>query len=69
MQQLNNEIFARKNKQGNYAILWAETGEPITRLDANVYPVGSELSARHEHPRGIILTHDDVVKLGISTED
>jgi len=61
------EMFARKNENGNYAILDNE-GYAITKLDANVYPVGSNLSARYEHPEGIELTEADVKKLNIDIE-
>jgi hypothetical protein len=57
-------MIARKNENGNYTIL-DEEGFPVTRIDANVYPVGSELSAKYEHPEGIELTLEDVEKLNI----
>lgn len=63
-----NEIFGRINNDGNVAILYAEDGAAVTRLDANVYPVGSELSVRYEHPEGIVLTRSDAAKLGIKIE-
>lgn len=62
------EIFARKRRDGNYDILYVEDGYPVTRLDANVYPVGSDFGARYEHPEGIVLTLRDVKKLGIEIE-
>ena len=33
------------------------------------YPVGSELSARYEHPEGITLRPHDAEKLGIEIEE
>lgn len=68
MQTVNNEIFGRVNENGNVAILYAESGEAVTRLDASVYPVGSNLSARYEHPSGIILSREDANKLGLQIE-
>jgi len=61
------ETFARKNATGNYDI-FCEDGENVTRIDANVYPVGSSFSTRYEHPEGIELELKDVNKLGIEIE-
>ena len=60
-------MFYRINDDGN-AIILHESGEMVTRIDANVYPVGSDLSARYEHPEGIVLTVEDAEKLGIEKE-
>jgi hypothetical protein len=60
-------MFYRINDDGN-AIILHENGEMVTRIDANVYPVGSDLSARYEHPEGIVLTVEDAEKLGIEVE-
>ena len=54
-------------KNGN-AQIFESDGSVATRIDANVYPVGSQLSAKYEHPRGIILTIADAKKLGIPEE-
>lgn len=59
------EFFGRFTDDGNVAILHVEDGAPATRLDASVYPVGSAVSARYEHPGGIVLTQTDVATLGI----
>jgi len=64
----NHNIFGRVDDAGNIIILHAGTGEAVTRLDANVYPVGSNLSARYEHPRGIVLSRADADALGIYIE-
>jgi hypothetical protein len=61
------KMFYRINDDGN-AIILHESGEMVTRIDANVYPVGSDLSARYEHPEGIVLTIADAEKLGIEVE-
>ena len=45
-----------------------ENGEVVTRIDANVYPVGSSTSARYEHSEGISLTIDDAAKIALAIE-
>lgn len=60
-------MFYRINDDGN-AIILEDDGSIVTRIDANVYPVGSDLSARYEHPEGIRLTISDAEKLGIEVE-
>ncbi len=59
------EFFGRLGEDGNVAVLRVEDCLPATRLDASVYPVGSQLSARHEHAEGIVLTFADAKRLGI----
>ena len=63
------KYFYRKNDDGNAVILHAEDGSVVTRIDANVYPVGSQLSTRYEHPAGIVLTISDAKKIGIKNEN
>lgn len=62
------EFFGRMNERGNVDILHVEDGYPATRLDATVYPIGSEVSAKYEHPQGIELSVADAQKLGIEIE-
>jgi hypothetical protein len=62
-------LFYRKNDEGNAVVLNVVDGSAVTRIDANVYPVGSELSARYEHPEGIVLTVADAKKIGIEEEN
>lgn len=62
------EFFGRLNDDGNVMVLHVEDGVEATRLDASVYPVGSDLSARYEHPAGIVISVDDAKKLGIEIE-
>jgi len=62
-------FFGRYDDDGNVIVLYVKDGSQATRLDASVYPVGSELSARYEHPEGIILTPHDAEKLGIEIEE
>ena len=64
-----NEIFGSLDSDGNVIILYADSGEAVTRIDANVYPVGSSISARYEHPEGIVLTRQDADSLGIEIEE
>jgi len=60
-------MFARKRGDGNYDVL-NEDGSVVTRLDAHVWPVGSDLGAGYDHPNGIVLTLDDLLKAGIDIE-
>jgi hypothetical protein len=68
MQQINNEIFARKNQSGNYDILYVADGYPVTRLDCGEFPVNSKFGSRYEHPEGIEFALEQVEKLGIQFE-
>lgn len=61
-------FFGRINADGDVNVLHVGDGEFATRLDASVYPVGSDVSARYEHPNGIVLTAEDASKLGIDIE-
>ena len=63
-----NEMFGRVNAEGNVEVLFVESGELVTRIDENFYPVGSDLSVRYEHPEGITLTMDDAKSLGLDIE-
>lgn len=62
------EFFGRLNKNGSVDVLHVDSGEVATRLDATVYPVGSDFSARYEHPEGIVLSRADAEMLGIEIE-
>ncbi len=59
-------LFYRLNIDGNAEIF--DDDGVCTRLDENVYPIGSELSARYEHPNGIVLTVADAKMLNIKIE-
>ena len=63
-----NEVFGRIGENGNVA-LFMEDGSVCTRLDANAYPVGSNSSARNEHPDGIVLYAADAARLRIKMEN
>jgi len=63
-----NTVFGRTNENGD-VVVFDESGEVCTRLDANVYPVGSQLSARYEHAEGIVISAADATKLGIALDD
>jgi hypothetical protein len=63
-----NQMFGRINADGNVVVLMAEDGAPVTRIDANVYPVGSSTSARYEHPEGIVLTTADAAAIKLNIE-
>ena len=62
-------FFGRYDDDGNVIVLHIKDGTEATELDASVYPVGSELSARYEHPEGITLRPHDAEKLGIEIEE
>lgn len=62
-----NKFFGRLNENGD-VVVFDENGEICTRLDANVYPVNSQLSARYEHTNGIVLSLSDAKKLAIAIE-
>lgn len=59
------EFFGRLNDDGNVDVLHVESGEAATRLDADVYPIGADLSARYEHPQGIVLSCEDARTIGL----
>lgn len=65
---MHGEFFGRINADGNVDVLHVADGAAATRLDASVYPVGSDVSARYEHASGIVLTRADADKLGIEIE-
>lgn len=67
-QDENGKIYGVENEDKNIVLFYAETGEPVTRLDENVYPVGSDFSARYEHPEGVVLEYEDAKNLGIEIE-
>lgn len=60
-------MFYRINSNGN-AEVFNDDGTVATRIDADVYPIGSDFSSRYEHPEGIILTVSDAEKIGIEAE-
>ena len=62
-------VFGRLDDAAHVMLLYETDGLPVTRIDANVYPIGSELSARYEHPAGITLSREDAEGLGIAIED
>lgn len=63
-----NQVFGRVNGEGNVDILEIEEGHHVNKLNAHVFPVGSETGARYDHPEGITLTLEDAKKLGIEIE-
>jgi hypothetical protein len=60
-------MFYRINEDGN-AFIFHDSGEAVDTIDANVYPIDSDLSARYEHINGIVLTIADAKKIGIKEE-
>ncbi len=61
------QLYGRMDLDGN-VLLEDANGDIVTRIDADVYPVDSKLSARQEHPDGITLTRSDAAKLGVVIE-
>ena len=64
------EFFARERKDGDFDIIDTDGGDAITviHFGPTVWPVGSDLSAGYEHPKGIVLDENDVKKLGLEIE-
>ncbi len=62
-----DQLFGRMDRDGN-VVLEDSDGGIVTRIDADVYPVDSKLSAREEHPEGIVLTRLDAARLGVVLE-
>ena len=60
-------MFYRLNEKGNAAI-FNDAGTVVTSMAANVYPVGSDVSARYDHPGGIVLSVSDAYAAGVSKE-
>ncbi|EFB1900790.1 hypothetical protein Q6848_003964 [Escherichia coli] len=63
-----SESFGRINSEGNVDILYADSGESVTRLDADVFPVSSESGARNDHHEGRKITLADARRIGIEIE-
>ena len=64
----NGKIYGIENEDKHIVLLYVEDGEEVTRLDENVYTVGSNVSAKYEHPAGIIIRREDAESLGIEIE-
>lgn len=64
----SNEMFYRVNENGDAVVLNCEDGSAVTKIDADVYPVGSAFSTRYEHAEGIVLTVSDAESIGIQAE-
>ncbi len=62
-----SSMFGRITETGDVAV-FENDGAAATRIDANIYPVGSETSARHEHPEGIVITRADAEKISLAIE-
>lgn len=63
--KVSDEFYGITRDDGNIDIVHIDHGAPATRIDADIYPVASDLSTRHEHAAGIILTPEDADKLGL----
>jgi hypothetical protein len=64
------DVFGRAMADGTIAVLHVSTGEPVTRMDVDqVYPVGSPLSVKYEHPQGLVLRRADAERMGLEIEE
>jgi hypothetical protein len=64
-----NEVFGLMREDGNVDIVYINDGDKVTELDVDgVYPVGSQLSVKHSHASGIVLTVDQCKELNIEVE-
>ncbi len=61
------QLYGRMDLDGNVTLEDAN-GSIVTRIDADVRPVDSTISAREEHPDGITLTRSDAAKIGVILE-
>lgn len=61
------QLYGRMDLDGNVT-LEDENGSIVTSIDADVFPVDSNLIARNEHPDGITLTRSDAANLGVILE-
>ena len=56
-----------------FIVLHAEDGDLVTRMERydgrSIWPLGSDLGTRYEHPEGIYLTREQCDELGIPIED
>ena len=59
-----NEVFGRINEEGSVDLFYMN-GERANRIDANVYPINSSVSARYEHPEGVTISKKDADRLGV----
>ncbi len=63
----DKQLYGRMNQDGTVAIEDAD-GNLVTCIDADVYPVDSDKTARHEHVDGISLSRTDAARLGVIIE-
>lgn len=60
-----NGMYGRTEADGTISVWSMATGAAVTFMPADVKPVGSELSARKNHPLGIKLTRKDALAIGL----
>ena len=63
---MNSTYFGRMVNE-NVAV-FEKDGSAATRIDENIYPVGSSVSTRYEHPAGIVISQEDAEKIGLEIE-
>ncbi len=60
-----SKVFGHINSEGNIDILYTDSRESVTHLDADVSSVGSGSGARYDHPEEFKITLDDAWRIGI----
>jgi hypothetical protein len=61
-------LFGRVTEDGNVDV-FNEDGSVATRIDARVWPLGSDLSGAYEHPQGITISRAEADKINLPIED
>jgi hypothetical protein len=72
-----DDLFYDERGVGFYAVrvgrglvkILEEDGSPATRVEARLWPVGSQFSSRYDHPEGIFLLAKDARRAGIPIEE
>jgi len=65
--EIDGGMFGRVVEGGNIAV-FNQDGSAATRINARVWPVGSDLSGAYEHPNGIVLTAQDAANINLAIE-
>jgi hypothetical protein len=61
-------LFGRVTEDGHVAV-FNEDGSVATRIDARVWPLGSDLSGAYEHPQGITISRAEADKINLPIGD
>jgi hypothetical protein len=60
-----NGMYGLLESDGSISVWSASTSKPVTFMPADVKPIGSNLTARKNHPNGIRLTKADAKAIGL----